>query len=63
MKSISTPLPRLQRLLLRMAKYDGDMRYIPLRTNIAADRLCGRREHMMTLAQFCLIIFEGLVPV
>ena len=26
-------------------------------------QLCGRREHMVTNVQFCVLIFEALVPV
>lgn len=38
-KSITSASPRLQRLLLRMAKYDVDIRYIPGKTNVVADAL------------------------
>ena len=38
-KSISSASPRLQQLLLRMAKYDVNITYIPGRTNVVADAM------------------------
>ena len=38
-KSISKSSPRLQRMLLRMSKYDVDVEYIPGKTNVVADAL------------------------
>ncbi len=38
-KNISQCSPRLQRMLLRMSKYDVDVEYIPGKTNVIADAL------------------------
>ncbi len=38
-KSIASASPRLQRLLLKMSKYDIEMKYIPGKTNVVADAL------------------------
>ena len=38
-KSIPSASPRLQRLLLKMAKYNVEMRYIQGKTNVIADAL------------------------
>ena len=38
-KTIMSASPRLQRLLLKMAKYDVEIRYIQGKTNVIADAL------------------------
>ena len=49
-KSISSASPRLQQLLLRMAKYDVDISYISGRTNVVADTM-SRVSHMEPTSQ------------
>ena len=44
-KTITSASPRLQRLLLKMAKYDVEIRYIQGKTNVIADAL-SRVSHM-----------------
>lgn len=46
-KTIAAASPRLQRLLLRMSKYDTEVKYIPGTTNVvtnALSRVCQREE-------------------